>query len=332
MTTFVDRVVAARRAAATAATAAPRSTARSSSRSAAPTAATAATAATSCCVVDPQTSPRCSTTTTARTGRAEQRQARRRATTATARTATTWCCRSPTAPWSTTATGEVLADLVGAGHRVRGRRRAAAAASATPRWPRPSARRPASRCSASPATSVDVVLELKMVADVGAGRLPERRQVQPDRRDVARPGRRSPTTRSPRWCPNLGVVHGRRHPFTVADVPGLIEGASEGKGLGLEFLRHVERCAALVHVLDCATLEPGRDPLDRPRRDRGRAGRLPGGRRRRAAADRPRLVALQQDRRPRGARAGRAGASRPARPAGSRASRSPRPATRGCAS
>ncbi|WBU38982.1 GTPase ObgE [Homoserinibacter sp. YIM 151385] len=61
--------------------------------------------------------------------------------------------------------------------------------------------------------------------------------------------------------PNLGVVESGEVRYTIADVPGLIEGASEGKGLGLEFLRHVERCAALLHVLDCATLEPGRDPL-----------------------------------------------------------------------
>lgn len=61
--------------------------------------------------------------------------------------------------------------------------------------------------------------------------------------------------------PNLGVVQAGDTKFTVADVPGLIEGASEGKGLGLQFLRHVERCAALLHVLDCATLEPNRDPI-----------------------------------------------------------------------
>ncbi|WP_157156421.1 GTPase ObgE [Diaminobutyricimonas sp. LJ205] len=61
--------------------------------------------------------------------------------------------------------------------------------------------------------------------------------------------------------PNLGVVESGSTRFTVADVPGLIEGASEGKGLGLEFLRHVERCTALLHVLDTATLEPGRDPI-----------------------------------------------------------------------
>ena len=61
--------------------------------------------------------------------------------------------------------------------------------------------------------------------------------------------------------PNLGVVKAGDDTFTVADVPGLIEGASAGKGLGLDFLRHIERCAVLVHVIDCATLEPDRDPL-----------------------------------------------------------------------
>ena len=61
--------------------------------------------------------------------------------------------------------------------------------------------------------------------------------------------------------PNLGVVEAGDETFTMADVPGLIPGASTGKGLGLDFLRHIERCDVIVHVLDCATLEPGRDPL-----------------------------------------------------------------------
>ncbi|HEV7628047.1 MAG TPA: GTPase ObgE, partial [Streptomyces sp.] len=60
--------------------------------------------------------------------------------------------------------------------------------------------------------------------------------------------------------PNLGVVTAGSTVFTMADVPGLIPGASQGKGLGLDFLRHVERCSVLVHVLDCATLESERDP------------------------------------------------------------------------
>jgi GTP-binding protein len=61
--------------------------------------------------------------------------------------------------------------------------------------------------------------------------------------------------------PNLGVVEAGDVQFVVADVPGLIPGASEGRGLGHDFLRHVERCSTLVHVLDCATEEPGRDPV-----------------------------------------------------------------------
>ena len=49
--------------------------------------------------------------------------------------------------------------------------------------------------------------------------------------------------------------------YPIADVPGLIPGASEGKGLGLEFLRHIERTEIIAHVIDCATLEPDRDPM-----------------------------------------------------------------------
>ncbi|MEO9222843.1 MAG: GTPase ObgE, partial [Mycobacteriaceae bacterium] len=98
--------------------------------------------------------------------------------------------------------------------------------------------------------------------------------------------------------PNLGVVTAGETTFTIADVPGLIPGASTGRGLGLEFLRHLERCAVLVHVVDCATLEPGRDPLSdvdaleaelaayRPALSADvRLGDL---------ADRPRLVALNK--------------------------------------
>lgn len=62
-------------------------------------------------------------------------------------------------------------------------------------------------------------------------------------------------------APNLGVVSAGDHTFTVADVPGLIPGAAEGRGLGLDFLRHIERCAVLVHIVDCATMDPGRDPI-----------------------------------------------------------------------
>lgn len=112
----------------------------------------------------------------------------------------------------------------------------------------------------TPGWEGDVVLELKTVADVAlvgfpsAGKSSLIAAVSAARPKIAD----YPFTT---LHPNLGVVQAGDVRFTIADVPGLIEGASEGKGLGLEFLRHVERCTALVHVLDCATLDPGRDPL-----------------------------------------------------------------------
>lgn len=112
----------------------------------------------------------------------------------------------------------------------------------------------------TPGWEGDVVLELKTVADVAlvgfpsAGKSSLIAAVSAARPKIAD----YPFTT---LHPNLGVVQSGDVRFTIADVPGLIEGASEGKGLGLEFLRHVERCTALVHVLDCATLDPGRDPL-----------------------------------------------------------------------
>lgn len=106
----------------------------------------------------------------------------------------------------------------------------------------------------------DVVLELKTLADVAlvgypsAGKsslIAAMSQAKPKIADY-------PFTT---LHPNLGVVESGDVRYTIADVPGLIEGASEGRGLGLEFLRHIERCHVIVHVIDLATLEPGRDPI-----------------------------------------------------------------------
>jgi GTP-binding protein len=155
--------------------------------------------------------------------------------------------------------GEVLADLVGEGTRFvvaaggRGGLGNAALASAR-------RKAPGFALLGEPGDSDEVVLELKSVADVAlvgypsAGKSSLIAVLSAARPKIAD----YPFTT---LVPNLGVVEAGDVRFTVADVPGLIPGASEGKGLGLEFLRHVERCAALVHVLDCATLEPDRDPL-----------------------------------------------------------------------
>jgi GTP-binding protein len=111
-----------------------------------------------------------------------------------------------------------------------------------------------------PGWSGDIVLELKTVADVAlvgypsAGKSSLIAAISAARPKIAD----YPFTT---LHPNLGVVQAGEVRYTIADVPGLIEGASEGRGLGLQFLRHVERCSALLHVLDCGTLESERDPI-----------------------------------------------------------------------
>lgn len=112
----------------------------------------------------------------------------------------------------------------------------------------------------TPGWEGDLILELKVVADIALVGFPSAGKSSL----VASMSAAKPKIADYPFTtlhPNLGVVQAGEVRYTIADVPGLIEGASEGKGLGLEFLRHVERCSALVHVLDCATLEPNRDPI-----------------------------------------------------------------------
>jgi GTPase len=111
-----------------------------------------------------------------------------------------------------------------------------------------------------PGEAYDIVLELKSLADVALIGFPSAgKSSLVSVLSAARPKIADyPFTT---LVPNLGVVTAGDVRFTIADVPGLIPGAHLGRGLGLEFLRHVERCSVLAHVIDCATLEPGRDPL-----------------------------------------------------------------------
>jgi GTP-binding protein len=202
--------------------------------------------------------------------------------------------------------GVVLADLVGTGTRfvaaAGGRGGLGNAALASPRR-----KAPGFALKGEPGEERDLTLELKTVADIGLIGFPNAgKSSLIAAMSAARPKIADyPFTT---LIPNLGVAEAGDVQFVVADVPGLIPGASEGRGLGHDFLRHVERCSALVHVLDCATAEPGRDPVSDLETieaelaayeemvgaglvGAGSASASAGGQ---SLADRPRLVALNK--------------------------------------
>ncbi|HEU5031255.1 MAG TPA: GTPase ObgE [Spirillospora sp.] len=186
----------------------------------------------------------------------------------------------------------ILADLVGEGTRFviarGGQGGLGNAALATAKR-----KAPGFALLGEPGEERDVVLELKSVADVALVGFPSAGKSSL----IAALSAAKPKIADYPFTtliPNLGVVSAGDTAFTVADVPGLIEGASEGRGLGLEFLRHIERSSTLAHVLDCATLEPDRDPVsdfEVIERELQAYDRVLGDR---PLSDRPRVVVLNK--------------------------------------
>ena len=235
-------------------TAACPSAARPTCRAAAPTAATAATAATSCCSA---TTPcaTCSRSSAARTSaptRAPRRgrpaPRRRRA-----RTSSSACRRARRSPPRTARCTTSTTPGPARRRRPRRQRRARQQALRGLHPPGAALRR------ARPAGQEGWLdLRLKLLADVGLVGLPNAGKSSL----LARLTRAAPKVAGYPFTtlePVLGTLEGEDRQLVVADIPGLIEGASQGAGLGHEFLAHVERTRLLVHVLDLAPLD-GSDP------------------------------------------------------------------------
>ncbi|MCR4653250.1 MAG: GTPase ObgE [Eubacterium sp.] len=158
------------------------------------------------------------------------------------------------------ASGKVIADMSGDNRRQvilkggrggKGNMNFATATMQVPKFAQPG----------QPAREIEVRLELKLIADVGLVGFPSvGKSTFLSRVSNAQP--KIAAYHFTTLVPNLGVVDVEGcNGFVIADIPGLIEGASEGAGLGDEFLRHIERCRMLIHEVDAAGSE-GRDPID----------------------------------------------------------------------
>ena len=155
--------------------------------------------------------------------------------------------------------GKVIADMSGENKRQivlrggrggKGNQHYATATMQVPKYAQPG----------QPAQELEVLLELKVIADVGLVGFPNvGKSTFLSRVTNAQP--KIANYHFTTLSPNLGVVDTENGGFVIADIPGLIEGASEGVGLGHEFLRHIERTRVIIHIVDAASTE-GRDPID----------------------------------------------------------------------
>lgn len=155
--------------------------------------------------------------------------------------------------------GKVIADMSGenrrqvvlkGGHGGKGNQHYATPTMQVPKYAQPG----------QPAQELEVLLELKVIADVGLVGFPNvGKSTFLSRVTNARP--KIANYHFTTLSPNLGVVDTENGGFIIADIPGLIEGASEGVGLGHEFLRHIERTRVIIHIVDAASTE-GRDPVE----------------------------------------------------------------------
>lgn len=157
-------------------------------------------------------------------------------------------------------TGKVILDMaykkepvvfLKGGHGGRGNRTYVTSTMQAPKYAQPG----------QPAKELTVDLELKCIADVGLVGYPSvGKSTFLARVTNARP--KIAAYHFTTLVPNLGVVDlGDKNGFVIADIPGIIEGASEGTGLGLQFLRHIERTKVIIHIVDAASVD-GRDPIN----------------------------------------------------------------------